>query len=61
MIYYKTPEDIEHIRESCLLVSKTLAHVATMLRPGITGTAIDKAAEEFILERHHKHRLRLLP
>ncbi len=54
MIYYKTPEDIEHIRESCLLVSKTLAHVASILRPGITGLAIDKAAEEFILDHGAK-------
>jgi len=54
MIYYKTPEEIEHIRESCLLVSKTLAHVATMLKPGITGKVIDAAAEEFILDHQAK-------
>ena len=54
MIYYKTPEDIEHIRESCLLVSKTLAHVASILKPGMTGMQIDKAAEEFILDHNAK-------
>lgn len=54
MIYYKTSEDIEHIRESCLLVSKTLAHVASILKPGITGLTIDKAAEEFILDHDAK-------
>ena len=54
MIYYKTPEDIEHIRQSCLLVSKTLAHVASILKPGVTGTIIDKAAEEFILDHDAK-------
>jgi len=48
MIFYKTPKDIEHIRESCLLVSKTLAHVATLIRPGVTGKEIDTAAERFI-------------
>lgn len=52
MIYYKTSDEIALIRESCLLVSKTLAHVASILKPGITGLAIDKAAEEFI--RDHK-------
>jgi len=54
MIYYKTPEDIEHIRESCLLVSKTLAHVASILKPGVTGTHIDKEAETFILDHNAK-------
>ncbi len=48
----KTDEEIERIREANLIVSKTLAHVASMLRPGITGQAIDKAAEEFIRDHH---------
>lgn len=48
MIYYKTEEQIELIRENCLLVCKTLALVGSMLKPGITGTEIDQAAEEFI-------------
>ena len=48
MIYYKTAEEIELIRQSCLLVSKTLAHVASRIRPGITGKEIDKEAEELI-------------
>ncbi len=54
MIYYKTAEDIEHIRESCLLVSKTLAQVASVLKPGMTGLEIDKLAEEFILDHEAK-------
>ncbi len=52
MIYYKTSEEIEIIRENCILVCKTLAEVASMLRPGITGDVIDRAAETFI--RDHK-------
>lgn len=48
MIYYKTAEEIELIRESCLLVSRTLALVGSMLRPGMTGKEIDAAAETFI-------------
>ena len=52
MIYYKTKEEIELIRNSNILVSKTLAHVASILKPGITGLEIDKSAEDFI--RSHK-------
>lgn len=48
MILYKSSEEIELIRKSCLLVSKTLAHVASMLKPGMTGEFIDAKAEEFI-------------
>ena len=48
MIYYKTAEEIELIRQSCLLVSKTLTHVASRIRPGISGKEIDKEAEELI-------------
>lgn len=47
-IFYKTNEEIEKIRTSCLLVSKTLAHVGTILKPGITGDEIDRQAEELI-------------
>jgi len=48
MVYYKTDEEIELIRESCMLVSKTLTLVASHLKPGITGEELDRKAEEFI-------------
>ena len=48
MIYYKTAEEIELIRQSCLLISKTHAHVASILKPGMTGLQIDKEAETLI-------------
>ncbi|MCX6291369.1 MAG: type I methionyl aminopeptidase [Bacteroidetes bacterium] len=48
MLYYKTQEEIELIRESSLLVSKTLAEVAKHIRVGITTLYLDKLAEEFI-------------
>jgi len=48
MLYYKTNEEIELIRISSLLVSKTLAEVAKSIKPGITTLALDKIAEEFI-------------
>ncbi|HQU58476.1 MAG: type I methionyl aminopeptidase [Phaeodactylibacter sp.] len=48
MIIYKTDEEIEFIRQSCLLVCKTLAEVGSIIRPGMTGLQIDKAAETLI-------------
>jgi methionyl aminopeptidase len=53
-VFYKTNDEIEMMRRANLVVSKTLAHVASMLRPGVTGLEIDKAAEAFI--RDHKGR-----
>jgi len=47
-IIYKTAKEIEAIRESALLVSKTLGLVASEIRPGITTEYLDKLAEEFI-------------
>ncbi|MBK8516800.1 MAG: type I methionyl aminopeptidase [Saprospiraceae bacterium] len=48
MIYYKTNDEIELMRHSNLLVSKTLAHIAEILKVGKTGKLIDKEAETFI-------------
>ncbi|HZG22944.1 MAG TPA: type I methionyl aminopeptidase, partial [Chitinophagaceae bacterium] len=50
MIHYKSKEEIELIRESCLLVSQTLAEVASIIRPGITTQEIDQKVEEHILD-----------
>jgi len=47
-MYYKTQEEIELIRESSLLVSKTLAEVGKEIRPGVTTLALDKLADTFI-------------
>lgn len=48
MIRRKTEEEIELIRESSLLVGKTLAEVADLVEPGRTPLEIDRRAEEFI-------------
>lgn len=48
MIHYKTKEEIELIRISSLLVSKTLAEVAKIIRPGISTFELDEFAEKFI-------------
>lgn len=50
MIHYKTKEEIELIRESCLLVSDTIAEVASLLKAGISTLEIDRHAEQFILD-----------
>ena len=48
MIFLKTNEEIELLKESTLLVCKTLAELAKVIKPGITTADLDKLAEEFI-------------
>ncbi|ULC60464.1 type I methionyl aminopeptidase [Flaviramulus sp. BrNp1-15] len=48
MIIVKTREEIELMRESALIVSKTLGEVAKAIKPGVTTLQLDKIAEEFI-------------
>jgi methionyl aminopeptidase len=52
MMFYKTKEQVEMMRQSALLVSKTLTEMAKILRPGITTLSIDKKIGEMI--RDHK-------
>jgi len=48
MIYLKTKEEIELLRESNMLVAKTHGEIAKWLGPGVTTLKLDKIAEEFI-------------
>ncbi|MBV6425683.1 MAG: Methionine aminopeptidase 1 [Haliscomenobacter sp.] len=48
MVYYKTADEIELIRASCLLVCQSLAHAGSLIRPGVTTWELDQAAEQFI-------------
>ena len=48
MIIIKTAEEIELMRESALIVSKTLGMIAKEIKPGVTTLHLDKLAEEFI-------------
>ncbi len=50
MVHYKSKAEIELMRESSLLVSKTLAEVAKIIRPGISTLELDAFAEKFILD-----------
>lgn len=47
-VIYKTDEQIEMLREACLLVCKVLTYVGENIRPGITGFELDQKAEEII-------------
>lgn len=47
-IRLKTDEEVELIRESSLLVGRTLAEVAALVKPGVTTLQLDAIAEEFI-------------
>ena len=48
----KTSEQIELMRQSALLVSKTLTEVAKVLKPGITTLSIDEMIGEFIRDNN---------
>jgi methionyl aminopeptidase len=48
MIYLKTKEEIELLRESNMLVAKTHGEVAKWIAPGVTTMKLDEIAEEFI-------------
>ncbi len=48
MIYLRNEEEIEFLKDSSLLVGKTLAEVAKNLKPGIKTIELDSIAETFI-------------
>ncbi|MBK9283305.1 MAG: type I methionyl aminopeptidase [Sphingobacteriaceae bacterium] len=48
MIYLKNREEIELMRESALMVSRTLGLIAREVKPGVTPLFLDKLAEEYI-------------
>lgn len=48
MIIPKTSEEIELMRQSALVVSKTLGMLAKELKPGVTTKQLDTLAEDFI-------------
>jgi methionyl aminopeptidase len=52
MSLQKTAEEIELIRNSALLVSKTLGMLASEIKPGVTTLELDKKAETFIRDHH---------
>lgn len=51
MVKIKTPEEIELMRESALVVSKTLGMLAAEIKPGVNALYLDGLAEEFIRDQ----------
>lgn len=51
MIIVKTAEEIELMRESALVVSRTLGVIAKAVKPGVTTLELDKLAEEYIRDQ----------
>ncbi|GAA0188393.1 type I methionyl aminopeptidase [Fulvivirga kasyanovii] len=48
MIYYKSREEVELIKESALILGKAHGEVAKMVKPGVKTLKLDQIAEEFI-------------
>ena len=48
MLYLKTEEEVGLLRESNMLVSRTLAEIARHIKPGVTTLYLDSIAETFI-------------
>src|SRR4051794_11750372 len=48
MIIRKTPDEIDAMAESGLIVARCLAMLAGLVRPGVTTADLDRAAEKFI-------------
>jgi methionyl aminopeptidase len=54
MIHYKSSEEIELMRQSALVVSRTLGIMAAKIEPGVTPLELDKIAEEYIRDQGAK-------
>jgi len=52
MLYLKTDEEVGLLKESNMLVSRTLAEIALHIKPGVTTLYLDNVAETFIRDHH---------
>jgi methionyl aminopeptidase len=52
MVHYKTRGEIELMRQSAQLVSKTLGMLASEIKPGVSPLDLDKRAEQFIRDHN---------
>lgn len=48
MIFLKTEDEIELMRNANLLVGRTLAEIGKIIQPGVTTRQLDKVADEYI-------------
>lgn len=51
MIIYKSPAEIDLMREAGAILAETLAHLRAMAKPGVSLLDLDKEADRFIRER----------
>ncbi len=51
MIFYKTDQEIELIRQSCLMVGKTHEAIVPFIKPGVKTLRLDEIAEEYIRDQ----------
>lgn len=54
MVYYKTDSEIAIIKQNGILLGKTHAEVAKIIKPGVSTDTLNKVAEEFIFD-HKAH------
>ncbi|HEY8401710.1 MAG TPA: type I methionyl aminopeptidase, partial [Cytophagaceae bacterium] len=54
MIYYKTEEEIEIIKEGAEILGKTHGEIAKLIKPGVKTSELDKVAFEFIADHGAK-------
>lgn len=52
MVHIKSDEEVQYMKESALLVSKTLTEVAKILKPGITTLQLDQLCKTFVYDHH---------
>ncbi len=52
MIHIKSDEEVQCMKESALLVSKTLTEVAKILKPGITTLQLNDLCKTFVYDHH---------
>jgi len=48
MINYKNHGEVELIRQSCILTNDAIAHIATLIRPGISTLELNDIADQYI-------------
>jgi len=51
MIIYKSPAEIDLMREAGAILGEALAHLQSMARPGVTLVELDREADRFIRAR----------
>ncbi|MCH7512662.1 MAG: type I methionyl aminopeptidase [Bacteroidetes bacterium] len=50
MIYYKSEDDIERIRESAEILSRAHSEIAAEIKPGVATRKLDAMAESYIMD-----------